>query len=90
MDKDLVIFASSSQFRDVPAIDIAARLNAAILTHVTREVKDSDAVDIDILSTYVPYVDVFCTDTFMAEQLRALKLDHKYGVDVFSGRASPN
>jgi hypothetical protein len=88
LDKDLLAFANSSQFRDVPAIDIAARLNAAILTHATREVKDSDAADIEILSTYVPYMDVFCTDTFMAEQLRALKLDNKYGVDVFSAKTA--
>lgn len=88
LDKDLLAFANSSQFKDVPAIDIAAQLNAAILTHLTREVKDSDAADIDILSTYVPYMDVFCTDTFMAEQLRALKLDHKYGVDVFSAKTA--
>jgi hypothetical protein len=88
LDKDLVAFANSSQFRDVPGIDIAARLNAAILTNVTREVKDSDAADIEIISTYAPYMDVFCTDTFMAEQLRALKLDKNYGVDVFSAKTA--
>jgi hypothetical protein len=88
LDKDLIAFANSSQFRDVPAIDIAARLNAAILTNTTREVKDSDAADIDILSTYVPYMDVFCTDIFMAEQLRMLGLERKYQVDVFSAKTA--
>jgi hypothetical protein len=57
LDKDVVAFANSSHFSDVPAIDISARLNAAILTNVTREVKDSDAADIEILSSYVPYMD---------------------------------
>ena len=88
LDKDLIAFANSSQFRDVPAIDIAARLNAAILTNATRKVKASDAADIDILSTYVPYMDVFCTDTFMAEQLRMLGLGRKHQVDVFSAKTA--
>ena len=88
LDKGVIAFANSSQFRDVPAIDIAARLNAAILTNAMREVKASDAADIDILSTYVPYMDVFCTDTFMAEQLRMLGLDRKYQVDVFSAKTA--
>jgi hypothetical protein len=88
LDKDLIAFANSSQFRDIPAIDIAARLNAAILTNAMREVKPSDAADIDILSTYVPYMDLFCTDTFMAEQLRVLGLDRKYQVDVFSAKTA--
>jgi hypothetical protein len=88
LDKDLVAFANSSQFRDVPAIDIAARLNAAILTNAMRQVKASDAADIDILSTYVPYMDIFCTDAFMAEQLRMLGLDRKYQVDVFGAKSA--
>jgi hypothetical protein len=86
LDKDLIAFANSNQFKDVPAIDIAARLNAAILTDAMRKVRDSDAADIDILSSYVPYMDVFCTDTFMAEQLRMRGLDRKYQVDVFSAK----
>jgi len=86
LDKDLTAFANSGQFRDVPARDIAARLNAAILTDAMRKVRDSDAADIDILSSYVPYMDVFCTDAFMAEQLRMRGLDRKYQVDVFSAK----
>lgn len=88
LDKGLIAFANSSQFRDVPAIDIAARLNAAILTNTKREVKPSDTADIEILCTYAPYMDVFCTDTFMAEQLRMLGLDRKYEVDVFSAKTA--
>jgi hypothetical protein len=88
LDKDLIAFANGSQFKDVPAVDVAARLNASLLTNATREVKDSDAADIEILSTYLPYMDVFCTDTFMAEQLRMLGLDTKYQVDVFSAKTA--
>ncbi len=85
----LIAFANSSQFRDIPAINISSRLYAAILTKFpTREAKSSDAADIDILSAYIPYMDVFCTDTFMAEQLRTLGLDRKYGVAVFSAKTA--
>jgi hypothetical protein len=70
----------------VPIVKISAQLNAAILTNVTRSVKHSDAADIEILSTYLPYMDMFCTDAFMVEQLRSLKLDRTYGVELFSAR----
>ncbi len=89
LGEDLIAFANSSQFRNVPIINISARLYASILTkYPTRPIKSSDAADIDILSTYIPYINVFCTDTFMAEQMRTLGLAKAYGVAVFSAKST--
>jgi hypothetical protein len=88
LDNDLISFANSKQFREVPVINISARLNAALLTNAARAMRDSDAADIEILSVYFPYMDVFCADAFMAEQLRILKLDKAYGVELFSAKTA--
>jgi hypothetical protein len=82
-------FANSSEFRALPRLSIEARLYAAILTRKpTRPIKPSDAADIEILSAYAPYMDVVCTDTFMAEQLRSLGIDREFKIGVFHAKAS--
>ena len=82
-------FAESSEFLALPLLGIEARLYAAILTRKpTRAIKPSDAADIEILSAYAPYMDVVCTDAFMADQLRSLGIDREFGIEVFHGRAN--
>ena len=51
-----------------------------------RPITKSDAADIDILSTYIPYMDALCTDAFMAEQLRTLGIDKEHQVAVFNAK----
>ena len=53
-----------------------------------RKVKPSDGTDIDVLSAYLPYMDVVYTGAFMAEQMRSLHVAAEYNVSVFHGRTS--
>jgi hypothetical protein len=80
-------FTEDPTFRTIPLPRIEAHLFAAILTRKpTRTVRSSDAADIEILSAYAPYMDVICTDAFMAEQLLALGLDAEFATRVFHAK----
>lgn len=87
--RELTDFTQSGAFTNVPLLSIEARLFAAILTrYPERKIKPSDGTDIDVLSAYLPYMDVVCTDAFMAEQMRSLHIAEEYNVSVFHGRTS--
>jgi hypothetical protein len=82
-------FAKGPGFAQIPLLTIEARLYAAVLTQEpTRSIKPSDAADIEILSAYVPYMDVVCTDAFMADLLRSLAIEREFGVVVFHAKAN--
>jgi hypothetical protein len=83
--KKLIAFTASAEFTSIPLLRIEAHLYATILTRMaTREIQPSDTTDIEVLSAYLPYMDVVCTDAFMAEQLRAFAKE--YGVAMFLGK----
>ena len=85
--KELTAFTASAEFADIPLLRIEAHLYATILTRMaTREIKPSDTTDIEVLSAYLPYMDVVCTDAFMAEQLRGFAKE--YGVTLFHGKTT--
>jgi hypothetical protein len=87
--RELTPFTQSADFTNIPLLNIEARLFAAILTrYADRKIKPSDGTDIDVLSAYAPYMDVVCTDAFMAEQLRSLRIAEEYGVTVFHAKTS--
>lgn len=80
-------FTESPTFRTIPLPRIQAHLFAAILTRKpTRAVRSGDAADIEILSAYAPYMDVVCTDAFMADQLLALGFDAEFATRVFHAK----
>ena len=83
--KELTAFTESTIFTSLPLLRIEAHLFASILTRKpTRQIKPSDGTDIDALSAYGPYMDVVCTDAFMAEQLR--NIAKEYGFELFNAR----
>src|SRR5207249_2887394 len=87
--RDLVAFTKDSVFRTIPVVSIYSRLWSRVLTkHPTRQVKTGDATDIDVLSTYLPYVDVIGTDAFMATELTALGIDKEHDVRVFNAKTT--
>jgi hypothetical protein len=87
--RELTAFTHSNDFTNIPLLSIEARLLAAILTrYPERKIKPSDGTDIDALCAYAPYVDVVCTDAFMAEQMRSLGIAEEYGVSVFHAKTS--
>jgi hypothetical protein len=65
-------------FAAIPLLRIGAHIFASILTRMPkRQIKPSDTTDIDVLSSYAPYMDVFCTDAFMADQLRGFADEYR-------------
>jgi len=85
--KEWTAFTASAEFAAIPLLRIEGHLFATILTRMaTREIKPSDTTDIEVLSAYLPYMDVVCTDAFMADQLRGFAKE--YGVAVFHGKTT--
>lgn len=87
--RELVAFSKDSIFRAIPVVSIAARLWASLLTkHPTRKIQTGDGTDIEVLATYLPYMDIVGTDAFMATQLATLGIDKESSARVFSGKTS--
>ena len=85
--KELTAFTESTDFTSIPLLRIESHLFASILTRKQkRQIKPSDGTDIDALSAYAPYMDVVCTDVFMADQLR--DIDKEYGFTLRPKRKS--
>ncbi|HVB57775.1 MAG TPA: hypothetical protein VNE63_15300 [Candidatus Acidoferrales bacterium] len=85
--KELTAFTESSDFTSIPLLRIEAQLLASILTRKPgRRIEPSDGTDIDALSAYAPYMDVVCTDAFMADQLRGIAKE--YGIKLFHAKTS--
>jgi len=81
----LAQFYGSEYFRSVPRIEITAKLWAAPAVYLKRaKAKGSDAADIDMISTVLPYADLLVLDKTMADLVRdRLHLDEQYDVTVF-------
>ena len=87
--RDLVAFSNDSVFRTMPVVSIYSRLWSWVFTKFpTRQIKPGDATDIDVLSTYLPYMDVIGTDAFMATQLTTLGIDKEHDVRLFSAKTT--
>jgi hypothetical protein len=85
--KEVTAFTESTDFASIPLLRVEAHLFASILIRKpSRQIKPSDGTDIAALSAYVPYMDVVCTDVFMADQLRDVAKE--YGIRLFHARKS--
>jgi len=79
-------FLATDLASSVTFLDIFGRLYASLLVnHNHRPIQTGDATDVQILSNLLPYCHVVTTDKFMKEVVRALKLDERFGSQVFSG-----
>ena len=82
-------FIMSDIFNKIPYINIEAKLMASLLTQFrNRTIKGSDRIDIDIISTYLPYVDVLATDSFIADRITELGIASDYNIDLFDARTN--
>ena len=82
-------FTRSDHFAKVPTIDLFCRMWAKLLVDYRgRPVTPSDQTDVEIISAYLPYVDVLATDNFMANLARNLHLDRECGTEVFSAKVT--
>lgn len=81
--EQLKAFTESDHFMRIPLLRIEAHLFASILTRKpNRQIRPSDGTDIDALSAYAPYMDVVCTDAFMADLMQDMASE--YGVKMFN------
>ncbi len=90
-DRDLLEkFVYSKFFSDIPSIHISSSMWAAILTDRfgPSPVRTGHSDDIQIISTYLPYADIFTTDSFMARLLERLDIPSKYETRVFGAGES--
>ena len=85
--KELTAFTNSTDFTSIPLLRIEAHLFASILTRKPeRQIQPGDGTDIDALSAYAPYMDVVCTDAFMADQMRGIA--QEYGTALCNAKTS--
>lgn len=83
----LKIFKRSNEIRETPLIDIRSRLNAyELIYHNDRSTQPGDSTDIDMLSAFLPYCDIICTDKFMKDLACSQKLDQKYSCNIYSAK----
>jgi hypothetical protein len=71
-------FIDSSEFTEIPNIDIYTKLWSRDLSKKGRKGKESDFCDIDSLSAYMPYCDIMAIDHYMMTNVKDLNLDKKY------------
>jgi len=77
-------FAFSEKYQSLPTIEIYSKMwSKRLVSHSNSSVKSGDKTDIEIISAYLPYVDILATDRFMANIIRDLKLDKIYKTEVF-------
>jgi len=84
MQEKLTAFTKSKDFSNVPLLKIQAHLFASILTRIRKGRLTQRCDDVDALSAYAPYMDVVCTDAFMAGQLRCMTKE--YGIMLFHAK----
>jgi hypothetical protein len=86
--KGLLRFYRSEYLRSVPSIEIQAKLWAGFAVYLKRaKPKESDAKDIAILATVLPYADFIILDKTIADLTRSkLHLDNKYNTKIFNSR----
>jgi len=77
-------FSKSHNFKKLPTVNIGSKLWAYIFTSATnRSTSRGDSTDVDVISSYLPYVDIMVVDTFMAHNISTLKLDKDYQTLVY-------
>ncbi|MGB2762137.1 MAG: hypothetical protein WBC21_01195 [Minisyncoccales bacterium] len=81
------MFLKSNYFKEMPTVSIYSQMWSKLLTsYKNRQIKSSDMTDIDIISTYLPYIEVLATDLFMANLVKELELDKIYQTTIFSSK----
>lgn len=81
----LMKFLISPHYASAPAVDISAALIARLITG-KKSIDHGDAIDVDHISSILPYVNLMIVDKRMRDLVRQLSLDRKYNTLVcFTG-----
>lgn len=83
-------FLQSDYVSKIPVADIMSRMHAALAIQsrgrMSRIAKESDNADISHMSTFLPYVDIFIADRFVASMCNQsdVSLGKSYGAEICS------
>ncbi|KRE88288.1 hypothetical protein ASG89_34900 [Paenibacillus sp. Soil766] len=88
-DKSLMDFLLSEHYRAIPNLDIQSKLYADVITGV-KPIQSGDSMDIQHLSTVIPYCDYVVTDLKMKNRINRLGIDKQYNTKVYCLRDANN
>ena len=77
----LVEFYKSQHYRSMPFTDISCNLTARLMID-RQDIRSGDNMDINHVSTLMPYSDLFITDKAMSTFLKKKKFDKKYNTKI--------
>ena len=77
----LIGFYKSQHYRSMPFTDISCNLTASLMID-KQDIRSGDNMDINHVSTLMPYSDLFVTDKAMSTFLRKKRFDRKYGTRI--------
>jgi hypothetical protein len=81
----LSLFFHSDYFKQIPTINVACNLRARLATS-PNPIKSGDSLDIDQISTVLPFFNLIITDKAMKNHIRFLELQKIYNTEVLSIR----
>lgn len=79
----LMNFYNSEYYRNMPVVDIQAKLYAKALTHEGK-IKSGDVKDIINISSMAVYFNVLLVDNTMKNRVKELLIDKDYDFQIFS------
>jgi hypothetical protein len=80
--KGLVRFLYSPYCQVVPAVSINEALTARLVTEKGRDIQPGDAMDVEHISSILPYANLMIVDKGMKNIVHALRLDERYRTTV--------
>jgi hypothetical protein len=80
--KGLMEFLTSDVYKTIPYEDIKSRLFAKIITG-TKAIESGDSMDVEHLSTVIPYCNYVVTDKKMKNRITQLGIDAQYNTKVY-------
>ncbi len=79
---ELMSFLESDVYKEIPYVDIGSKILAKIITG-TKAIESGDSMDVEHLSTVIPYSNYVVTDKKMKNRISQLGLDKQYKTKVF-------
>ncbi|WCT55005.1 hypothetical protein PQ456_17715 [Paenibacillus kyungheensis] len=80
-------FLESNVYKSLPYVDISSKLTAKIFIG-KKQIASGDRMDIEHLSTVVPFVNYVVTDTAMKNHLKELEIDRIYNTEIYGSKFS--
>jgi len=83
--EEVELFLKSNVYKSLPYVDISSKLTAKIFVG-QKKIASGDRMDIEHLSTVVPFVNYVVTDTAMKNHLKELEIDRIYNTEIYGSK----